>query len=57
MWVVLDPEVDVVLARFEVYAEAREWIKHELAQAIDPDHIKILKRARIAPFDPEKDAK
>jgi len=56
MWIVLDPEPDRALARFNDTIDATNWIVDEIKITNDPDRVAMLQRCVIAPFDPKRDA-
>ncbi len=55
MWVVLDPNTDVAIARFDTEVRAVEWVANEIALGIDNERLELLRRCVIAPLDPERD--
>ena len=58
-WIVLDPEPDKAISRFDTDLEAVEWIARELETANeigDEGRADLLKRFVVAPYDPERDA-
>ena len=57
MWIVLDPEPDLAIARdFPESLDAVNWIADEILIAKDEERIALLQRCVVAPFDPERDA-
>lgn len=55
MWVVLDPNTDVAIARFDTEVRAVEWVANEIALGIDNERLELLRRCVIAPLDPDRD--
>jgi hypothetical protein len=55
MWIVLDPEPDMAIARFDDSIDAVNWIADEMMLAKDQDRIDLLRRCVIAPYDPMRD--
>jgi hypothetical protein len=56
MWIVLDPEPDVAIARFDDSIDAVNWIADEIKITQDVERVAMLQRCVVAPYDPERDA-